>query len=459
VQVLLRDSQAAHLRGDFAGAAIGYRELAALVPSNRWVASKVALMAWHFRKPDEAIRLMAWYLGGYPDDADAWYNFGFFHQALGQTERATGLYQHALTKKPASVEAMSNLALCYMELGRPDDAAVMFDQALTVDATTPEARYNRSFVHLARGNYPAGFADYEARTTTAGFQWSHERSDLFAPDWKGEPLWPGAVLVVYTEQGFGDVIQFARFVPWVRGALGPDVEVRLEVPNELQRLFEQAWPDLDVVARGIPHAPYDAKVSLLSLPAVAGVTLDAVPPPVPFRPDATRFDLTVDGDDRPRVGLSWAGSAMHPQDARRSWPDDVVRALLKSVPGVRWFSLQIGEREDALTDPDMAEGSTFLRAEKSYRDFADTAALITHLDFVVAVDTAVAHLAGSLGVPTMVCVKEPSEWRWLIGRADSPWYPSIRVVRQHVPNDWSGVLDEIAVTLAQFTSLTEAIPA
>lgn len=466
VNRLVRESQAAHLRGDFAGAARGYQALTKLVPSNRWIASKVALMAWHFQKRPEAVRLMAWYLEAYPEDADAWYNFAFFHQGMGEVEAAMALYQHALRKRPTMVEAMSNLGLCYMELGQGDDAAAMFDHAAGLEAATAEARYNRSFINLARGHYGQGFDDYEARHETMGFEWTHGRADLSGPEWKGEDLWPGATLLVYSEQGFGDVIQFSRFVPWVRERVGPEVEIRLEVPHELQRLFETVWDDVVITAKGIPHARYDAKVSILSLPWVSKVTLDSVPPPVPFRPDPARFDAaSLADDDRPRIGIAWAGSKAHPQDEKRSWTEREVRALFQSVPGIRWFSLQIGERETALMErpPEMAEGSTFLAAGAAYRDFADTASLMLHLDCVVAVDTAVAHLAGSLGVPTLVCVKEPSEWRWLIGRPDSPWYPSVRIIRQRTPNDWGSVLDDIAGMLAQFgplpslSSLAEAV--
>lgn len=459
INALWRVAQAAHLRGDMAEAAKAYQALVAIDPTNKMVRSKAALMAWHFRRTAQAKHLMADYLSAFPDDGDMWYDFAKFHQDTGLPREAATLYQHALIKKP-SVEAMSNLALCWMELGMVAEAERLFDEALAFKAETAEARFNRSFVRLMRGDF-GGWEDYEARMQCASFQWSHERMDLVGPEWKGEPLWKGAVLVVYTEQGYGDVIQFARFVPWVREVVGVDVEVRLEVPPLLKRLFESAWPDLDIVGYGFPHAPYDAKVSILSLPAVAQCTVETIPPPVPFDPDETRFDVNaLVGDDlRPRVGIVWAGSKLNPTDLRRTMPEQDIRALLKSVPGVRWFSLQVGEREDeffANGDPELAAGATFLRAGATYRDFHDTAALIKRLDCVVTVCTAAAHLAGSLGVPTLLMSKAPPDFRWMLDRSDSPWYPSMRIVRQATPNDWSGVLDEVASALNAFTASVAA---
>lgn len=461
VHALWREAQALQLRGDFAGAARCFKVLSDWVPANPHVAGRVALMAWHLRKREAATRLMAFYLDRFPEDAGNWYNFGKFHQDQGLTEQAAALYQRSILLKP-SAEALSNLGLCLMEMGRSADAHRVFDLALEVDAESGESRFNRSFVKLSRGDFVGGWADYEARMECGGWQWSHERQDLPGPTWKGEPLWKHAILLVHSEQGLGDVVQFARFVPRVREMLGPDVEIRLEVPFPVLRLFDTAWPDLHVVAHGLPHSPYDAKVSILSLPAICGVTVETVPAPVPFAPtlnDRFNVEQLTAGDDRPRIGIAWAGSKMHPNDKRRSWTDDHARALLKAVPGVRWFSLQVGEREQAFVDsaPELAEGSTFLAAGKSHRDFLDSAELMLSLDLVVCVDTAVAHVAGSLGIPTLCCLHEPAEFRWMTERADTPWYPSMRLVRQRTPGDWGAVLDEVAAFVAQGAEATDVV--
>lgn len=449
----------ANMAGDFAAAAEQFKIISELLPTHRQFAGKVALMAWHFRKHGEACRIMAWYLEAFPNDADMWFNLGKFRQDMGHAEEAAALYQHALLLKP-TIEATANLALCYHELGRGEDAEALFDHALTMNAQSPEARFNRSFVRLARGDFAGGWKDYEARRECLTFQWSHDRQDLPGERWNGEELWPGAVLLVYTEQGFGDVIQFSRFVPQLRERL-PGVIISLEVPGELERLFRSAWPDLELGPRGVPPGRYDAAVSILSLPALCGVTLETVPPPVPFQPGAMRHDedeIFKFCGDRPRIGLAWAGSKMHPQDARRSMPDDQVRLLLEAVPGIAWFSLQVGEKEDALAahTPTLAEGSTICFARDGLRDFMDSAALMKRLDAVVTVDTAVAHLAGTLGVPTLLCVHTPSEWRWMKDRTDSPWYPTTRLVRQARSNDWSSVLDDVAKALVEFSGAIAA---
>src|SRR5690349_8931276 len=184
----------AHMSGDFAGAAEQYRIISELLPANRQFAPKVALMAWHFRKHDEACRIMAWYLQAFPKDRDHWFNLGKFRQDMGFPAEAAEYYEHAIILG-VTVEAIANLALCYYELGLIAEAEQLFDEALTLDAQSPESRFNRSFVRLARGDY-RGWADYEARTECVSFQWSHERQDLPGPRWKGEQLWPGAVLQI-----------------------------------------------------------------------------------------------------------------------------------------------------------------------------------------------------------------------------------------------------------------------
>lgn len=453
LQAVFREAQRAHLAGDMGRAAELYRVVEQAIPAQPHVAGRVALLAWHMRKHDVGMRLMAWYLDRVGKaDADAWYNFGKFHQDSGKVAEAIKLYQHALLLQPAMVAALSNLGLCYLEVGDPEGARVIFDEALRHDdGGSAEARFNRSFVKLYQGDFE-GWKDYEARMQCASFAWSHERSDLEGPDWKGEALWPGARLLVHAEQGFGDVIQFARFVRVVQSMVGPDVCVELEVPQELRRLFVKAYPDLVIHSRGIPVPPFDCKVSILSLPAVCGVTLDTIPPPVPFAFGDGRFsrEAVVDGDDRPRIGIAWAGSKLHPADHKRSWPDELVRLLFESVPNVRWFSLQVGHREEQLLagEPlELAEGATFLAAGKTYRDFSDSASMMEHLDLVVCVDTAVGHLAGSLGVPTLLCLQEPSEWRWMQSRTDSPWYPSVSIVRQPKGGDWLSVIDRVALAI------------
>lgn len=451
VNSLWRQACRAHLEGKFADAAKAYQGVLELVPKERAVAAKAALMAHHFRRHDEAKRLLAYYLEGFPDDGDQWYNLAKFRHDLGELEEAVAHYQHALILKP-TVEAMSNLGLCYAELGRPEDAEEAFSEALAMNAESAEARFNRAFVRLSRGDY-SGWKDYEARFDCASFQWSHERVDLTGPRWTGETLWPGAALLVHSEQGFGDVIQFARFVPEVRARV-PEARVTLEVPAELLRLFRSAWPDLEIVPRGMPRTDYDATVSILSLPAIMGVGIDTIPAPVPFGEVDTHLDLealVAAAGDRPRVGICWAGGKAHPTDHRRSLPDEAARALFKSVDGVAWYSLQVGEREDRFVDeaPELPAGSSLLFARKAFRDFGDTAALMRRLDLVIAVDTATAHLAGSLGVPTWIMLPTPAEWRWMQRLEVSPWYPSATLIRQGTPRRWDDVLDRIALALSE----------
>jgi hypothetical protein len=262
---------------------------------------------------------------------------------------------------------------------------------------------------------------------------------MTAPAWRGEPL-AGRRLLVWAEQGLGDTLQFVRYA---RHLADLSAEIVVEVQPELERVVRQSLPDIEVIARGGPPPRFDVHAPLMSLPHRLGTHLDTIPADVPYlKADEARMARWADRlgprDAGRRIGVVWAGNVQSSNLRRRSLDPGLLGALA-DVPGVEWFSLQKGSA--ARPPVDMTDWTAELL------DFADTAALLTQLDLVITVDTAVAHLAGALGRPVWIMLLNAPDWRWLLRRADSPWYPTARLFRQHQPGDWNSVVQTIAQEL------------
>ena len=302
---------------------------------------------------------------------------------------------------------------------------------------------------LARGDLAAGWDEYEWRWKTP--QMVNYQRGFAQPLWLGEPA-EGRTLLIYAEQGFGDTLQFCRYVPMAaeRGA-----RIILEVPRHLFRLMHSLPGVTQVVAHGETLPPFDLQCPMLSLPLALGTTtLEAIPATVPYlhadtmQVAAWRARLAAMGHQGVRVGLVWAGSPRKQLaiasalDRRRSIAPERLAPLF-TLPGVQFFSLQ----KDGPAPP--AEFA-LLDVMHEMGDFADTAGLIANLDLVISVDTSVAHLAGALGKPVWVMDRSDPCWRWLVGRSGSPWFPTLRLFRQPEPGDWQAVIDGVRSELAAF---------
>ena len=270
---------------------------------------------------------------------------------------------------------------------------------------------------------------------------------LPGPRWDGGPL-AGRTLLLHHEQGFGDMIQCLRYAE-VLLAREPDARVIVQCFTELQRLFARSLPKGHVVAYGEPLPPYDVQLPMLSLPRVMGTTPETVPARVPYltinhaKERAWRKRLR-DGTTALRIGLVWAGGRHHNMDRERSLPLPALAAL-GQVRGVRFHSLQKGEAARQAAD---VPGLALTDLGSELHDFDDTAALLANLDLLISVDTSIVHLAGALGKPTWVLLPFVPDWRWQLGREDSPWYPSVRLFRQTEPGNWGPVVSRIAAELA-----------
>lgn len=386
------------------------------------------------RKFEEALAVYYRLLSASPLLTAAWNNQAVVLLELCRYEEALASFTRALELDPVLYDARVALATCYQALGLVDQALSACNTVLAEVPEHAEAHWNKSLLLLLAGDYQQGWREYEWRWKKRNF--TSPLRTFTQPRWHGEAV-AGKTVLIHAEQGFGDTLQFCRYLPLVvqRGA-----RVVFECHQPLVRLMKCLADSLDVVALGqqLPH--FDLHVPLLSLPLIFGTTVETIPADIPYlRPPADQLypwrDLLPD-ESRLKVGLCWAGKSY--PDPGRSCPVEQLSSLAE-IDDVLWYSLQVGWK-NALPIP-MNDITV------NICDFADTAALISRLDLVITVDTAVAHLAGALGKPTWVLLPIAPDWRWMLERNDSPWYPSMRLFRSAASGGWLACVKEVACLL------------
>lgn len=332
-------------------------------------------------------------------------------------------------------------------MGQIDEAIAAYRRALALNRGLAEAHNSLGLALLLQGEFLPGWDEYEWRWKMKDFP-SPQRN-LDQVQWTGQPL-EGRTLLLHAEQGIGDTLQFIRYLPLIR-RLGASIIV--ECPSELQRLIRPIASGHRVGVTGQPLPPFELHCPLMSLPRVFGTMLDSIPREIPYlRADADDIQTWKDrlGEDLPslKVGLAWAGSPNHAEDRYRSIALDRLGPL-GQVPGIRFVSLQKGHA--ATQTNKLPHGMQLIDISEEINDFADTAALIANLDLVIAVDTAVAHLAGAMGAPVWVLLPFAPDWRWMLDREDSPWYPTMRLFRQPLRGDWDSVIARVVRALSIWT--------
>jgi hypothetical protein len=390
---------------------------------------------------DEAIGCYRLAIAVDPRYPDAYYNLGNALRAGGEWREAVDCYEKLLLLVPDHLSGWVNLGGSLIALNRFEAAIGAERRALDLDPGCVDAHWNLGLALLATGDFREGWREYQWRLKDTV---SFPASCAGRPMWDGSPL-AGRTLLLRCEQGFGDALQFFRYARLLaRGGARVVVECR----PELLRLFASQREAVQLFAVGGAPPPFDTFAYLLSLPFLLGTTLADLPADVPYlEADAAlsaQWESRMHAGGALRVGVVWAGSTGYKNDRYRSLPLSTMAPLAR-LPGIALYSLQLGGAARELAGE--VFGTAICDLTAGIRDFADTAAIIANLDLVISVDTAVAHLAGALGKPVALLLPASCDWRWLAGRTDSPWYPSMRLFRQADTGDWRGVIKGVATAL------------
>ena len=374
-------------------------------------------------------------LAMWPDYADAWNNRGNALQSLARLEESLSSFDRALAIDPGNAETWNNRGNILVELARFDEAVDCYDRATARNPDYAEAHASKACVLLLRGQFDEGWRLWEWRKKLKK-PLGHLATP--APLWLGDQDIRGKRLFIHAEQGLGDTIQFCRYLPLLkqRGA-----EVIFAPQKPLGRLMQGLGVS---ISDGAP-ASFDFHIPLLSLPLAFGTRLETIPAAIPYlwaEPERVMHWKARLGSGGYKVGISWQGKSKGAQ-MRRSAPLQAF-AGLAALDGVRLISLQKGADEI----PGFALESMRADFDAGPDAFLDTAAVMQSLDLVITVDTSIAHLAGALGVPAWVALRHVPDWRWLLGRDDTPWYPSLRLFRQASPGDWESVFAAMQQELA-----------
>ena len=377
-----------------------------------------------------------------PNLVKAWLGRGNVFQATGRHREALVAYEKAIALAPANSDAWLGRGNVFAEMRAPEEASVSFERALTLDPGNATTHWNLA-VHLLRhGDFARGWQEHEWRWQTGRLQ--YQRRDFAQPLWLGDRPLEGRTILLHGEQGLGDTLQFCRYADLVarNGA-----RVVLEVPPPLVRVLANLPGVAQVIGCGDPLPAFDLHCPLLSLPLAFKTTLDSVPACIPYiRADPAQVAGWRDrlGEKSgPRVALVWSGSRELANDRNRSIE---LAALLQLIgEPVQWLSLQKDVRE---TDAGvLAAHRKILDVGAQLTDFADTAAVLELTDLLITVDTSVAHLAGAMGKPVWILLPFNPDWRWMLDREDSPWYPGARLFRQGAIGDWPSVIGRVGEQL------------
>jgi tetratricopeptide (TPR) repeat protein len=406
------------------------------------------------KQAEDAIRHFRATLRLEPHGAVTHHQLGVALIGLSRYEEALPHFREAVRLQPDFVEARHNIGVALAHTDKWDEAIAQFLDTLDRTPDNIESHYNVATTSLLLGRMERGWQEFEWRWQLEGMR-PYQRK-FTAPQWQGEDL-TGRTLVVHDEQGFGDTFHFSRYVALLAGRAGRLIfECHAEV-SKLMRL--SMTQDIEVVPRvasfpdveGLPDCDY--QIPLLSLPRVFETRLDTIPAATPYMHadpgEVRQWAGRLSHLRRPRIGLIWAGRPTHAQDTDRSLRLAQL-APLATVPGATFLSLQKGE--PAAQVASAPSGMAIHDFTSELADFADTAAFLGSVDLVITVDTAMAHLSGALGRPVWMLNRYLPDWRWLLEREDSPWYPTLRQFRQTSPRGWDGVIDRLAQALGDYVA-------
>ena len=381
-----------------------------------------------------------------PNYADAYLNQGMLFEAIGLTDKSVSNYKKAIELKPDYADAYSNLGTIFHDLGEYSEALECYEKVIELKGDCINAYWNKSLLMLLNGDYEEGWNLYEWR-------WRRDKNEarrhINKPIWLGINSIKDKKVLVWSEQGLGDCIQFCRYV-FLMQSLG--AKIILEVPFQLKIILSTLDKNITIIEKGQPLPDFDLQVPMMSLPLAFKTAVDTIPAKAPYLFSNDKFNKRwkkfLGNTNKFRVGLAWSGSENHTKDKKRSIPLKIIEKLL-CLP-LEFHSLQINYKE---SDFEILKlNPKIFQHQKNIKDFSDTAALINNLDLVISVDTSVAHLAGALGKPIWILLSYSPDFRWMLNRKNSPWYSSAQLFRQSRVDDWETVIDEVWVELKKLTS-------
>ena len=394
---------------------------------------------------DEAATSYVRAIAAQPDLGQAHYNLGNALRALGRFEEAITSYDAAIALEADAAHAFNNRGLALQELQRSAQAIASYDAAIAIQANYADAYWNKAIELLLCGDFAQGWKLYEWRWQRDAF--TSRKRDFAQPLWLGDAPLVGKTVLLHAEQGLGDSIQFCRYAREVQ-ALG--AHVLLEVPRSLMALFASLEGVSQVIEKGAPLPRFDYHCPLLSLPLAFQTQLENLPGRTPYlastAPQRDRWQRRLGPRTQPRVGLVWSGNALDKNDLQRSMRLQDLLPYLSTD-----FEFICLQKEMRPADQHLIQTSQIRFFGAQIEDFSDTAALCDLVDLVISVDTSVAHLAGALGKPTWILLPYTPDWRWMLHRDDSPWYPSVRLYRQTQERAWPPVLERMRSDLGGFS--------
>jgi len=385
-------------------------------------------------RPTEALEHFKYAARHVPEEPGLHLGMANSHQLLGDLNAAEACLERELQVCPESAQAAVNLGWILEEQNRVPEALMEYRKALYYNTNHPDLRWNHGLACLMLGDYARGWRDYEYRWAARG----KEKPQFDQPEWKGDPL-NDRSLLLYTEQGFGDTLMFARFAQQMAAA---NHRIALQCQPQLKRLF-QAQPELDtVISPGDPMPRFDLHAPLMSLPHLLQLSREN---DYHAQSYLSTDELSIDPlpeapEGHKKVAVTWCSAPHSEITEKKSVPYSKFRKLF-STPNCTFYSVQVNA--DATAVADMNRRSNVHDLRDMIQDFADTAGIISQADLVISVDTATAHLAGALGKPTWLLLPFAGDWRWRLHRTDTPWYPSMRLFRQDKPGNWDDLLEEI----------------
>ena len=437
--------------GDLEKALANFQRAVELKPDHMEAHKNAGIALRDLGRLDEAVASFEAALGLKPDYADGLISLGLAQMQQRKIEQAIASYQRALEIKPDFAEGHNNLGIMYLEQGRIEDALTQYRKTIRLRPDYPDGHWNHALLLLLLGDFRHGWLEYEWRRKL-----KNVGAAIRQPLWTGTPL-EGRTILVFTEQGAGDTFQFVRYAPLVKQRGG---RVLFACRESMLPILSRC-PGIDqFMAHGTPPPPFDFFAPLMSLPGIFETTLETIPSSVPYVfADAALVESwrkQLQGIAGFRLGIAWQGDPKYPGDRHRSIPLANFEPLAH-VKGVSLISLQKGPGVEQIAHLDGRFQVTDLgnQLDTSGGAFTDTAAAMMNLDLVITSDTSIPHLAGALGVPVWVVLGKVPDWRFLLDRDDSPWYPTMCLFRQKQLGDWRSVFEVVAAELEKLVATKE----